>query len=219
MLVGHGITKPGIINLSSNAIGCYGAKKILSLLISFKLEMSTIKLFDNKVGEIGAIAVAKYIKWMKQPVVEISMSHNNVSAAGAAHIILSICDHPGKAYPYWNDVTMQWVPALLRLDENLIRCAASMMNLMSTFEYNEIIRYDVTDSVDRYVSTSGRPKDEKPTCAHVALFLPWQQKKGSLVDPEWDFVCCKAVMEAHRQKKRLPSDYTMVAETAVADAQ
>ena len=47
VLTGQVIEKPGICDLSNNAIGCRGAEALLDVLMRFDLQMSTIKLNTN----------------------------------------------------------------------------------------------------------------------------------------------------------------------------
>ena len=85
------------------------------MLKRFDLQMSVLKFFDNRVGELGAIRVAEYIRWQREPVIEVSLSHNNVSAAVNAPTAVTrcyACDPCNLRPSLENIFDIWWFPAL-----------------------------------------------------------------------------------------------------------
>eukprot|EP00747_Dinoflagellata_sp_TGD_P195869 gnl/TRDRNA2_/TRDRNA2_65183_c0_seq2.p1 gnl/TRDRNA2_/TRDRNA2_65183_c0~~gnl/TRDRNA2_/TRDRNA2_65183_c0_seq2.p1 ORF type:complete len:712 (-),score=107.46 gnl/TRDRNA2_/TRDRNA2_65183_c0_seq2:162-2297(-) len=103
------------VNFASNQLGDRGVLELLSALERLRLNVRILKLFKNKIGQAGALALAHWIERSK-PVWELHLSHNRIPAEGANALLAAVAGHRG--YPPKR--SKGWAPLWLRLEHNTI---------------------------------------------------------------------------------------------------
>merc|ERR1719160_1513851 len=83
------------IDLSNNNLGPDGAKVLVDFLRSASgkavpVYTRILKLYKNQLGDEGMKHIAVLILSQPQPVHEIHLSHNEITAAGASTLVLSL---------------------------------------------------------------------------------------------------------------------------------
>uniref|UniRef100_A0A7S1SC33 Uncharacterized protein n=1 Tax=Alexandrium catenella TaxID=2925 RepID=A0A7S1SC33_ALECA len=123
---------PGLmnINLSNNGLGDASAKTLVCALLEAAQPIRVLKLFSNRIGDGGALPLAKYIEESQHVLGELHLSHNAIQRDGAEALLMAAVCAQGTTrgggaiaprYPSFETVGQcRPVPLWLRLEYNLI---------------------------------------------------------------------------------------------------
>eukprot|EP00928_Gymnodinium_smaydae_P031398 TRINITY_DN23054_c0_g1_i2.p1 TRINITY_DN23054_c0_g1~~TRINITY_DN23054_c0_g1_i2.p1 ORF type:complete len:849 (-),score=155.32 TRINITY_DN23054_c0_g1_i2:6-2552(-) len=101
-----GVRPPLCVDLSGNELRTEAVKALDDLLAGVESDLGCcvhlriLKLYNNRLGDDGAIALAKLLLRLRNPVHELHVSHNGITEKGAAALILALAKHPAEAYPF-----------------------------------------------------------------------------------------------------------------------
>ncbi|PFH37152.1 hypothetical protein BESB_036100 [Besnoitia besnoiti] len=118
-----GLTRSEIF-LSNNRITHAGLDNLLTTLTRHKVGCRIMKLYRNNISDPGMASLSRYITAIREPLHELHLSHNKITARGAATLLRAVAAHPG--YPRVGRKG-KLVPLWLRLEQNEITQVNKLM--------------------------------------------------------------------------------------------
>ncbi|CBZ54688.1 conserved hypothetical protein [Neospora caninum Liverpool] len=110
--------------LSNNRITHVGLDHLLTTLIRRKVGCRIMKLYRNNISDPGMVCLSRYISATREPLHELHLSHNKITARGAATLLRALAAHSG--YPRVGRKG-KLVPLWLRLEQNEITQVNKLM--------------------------------------------------------------------------------------------
>ncbi|KEP63885.1 UNVERIFIED_CONTAM: hypothetical protein HHA_237290 [Hammondia hammondi] len=110
--------------LSNNRITHVGLDHLLTTLIRRKVGCRIMKLYRNNISDPGMVCLSRYISATREPLHELHLSHNKITARGAATLLRALAAHAG--YPRVGRKG-KLVPLWLRLEQNEITQVNKLM--------------------------------------------------------------------------------------------
>mmetsp|Transcript_73065 Transcript_73065/g.136517 ORF Transcript_73065/g.136517 Transcript_73065/m.136517 type:complete len:631 (+) Transcript_73065:80-1972(+) len=92
-----------------------------------------LKLFRNKLGDEGVRHLCRFVLEQPKPMHEVHLSHNSITDAGAAMLILSMSTmHPQRLYPFVppKEMKSRYVPCWCRMERNMVREPAKLLRAL-----------------------------------------------------------------------------------------
>ncbi|CAE8677865.1 unnamed protein product [Polarella glacialis] len=106
-LVEYGVDRMALhVDLSENSLTADGMSALVDFLQSLNqgattsLYVRTLRIYRNRLGDSGALQVARLLLLQPAPVHELHLSHNHISPSGASAILLAFGANPARVYPF-----------------------------------------------------------------------------------------------------------------------
>jgi len=127
-----------LVDLSDNSIGDAGVKALMETLAALQLKVIRLKLFRNKIGNAGAVAVGDFLLKMGQfaprsHMLEVHLSHNFVGAAGVKHLCRAVAAAGADGFPLYPRISGGYAaPLWLRVEHCCIERAEETLRTLET---------------------------------------------------------------------------------------
>lgn len=114
--------------IQDNFLGDHAIQTLVDFLLSLDhaITVRTLKCWNNKIGDAGAIALARWITTTNAPPLhELHLSHNKISTKGAVELLRVVAASPAWPIPPKNPdskvaQTLGAIPLWLRLEHNFV---------------------------------------------------------------------------------------------------